>query len=163
MRSATNSSIQSRTSTYSFSFSGTGMKSALTIHFQLPHLLGNLLNLLPNHIIHHISVAIHPQLQWPYIPAGPAEYWGLVVYVIPGDDILQACSHGGTNGENKALFKGPAQHAQHSVTLRAVGEVGNTVCSGVPNTWVGVFWLLATKLWNHIKDFKATMLVFETC
>ena len=113
------------------------MKFALTIHFQLPHFSGNLLNLLPHHIIYHISVAIQPQLQWLYVPAGPAEYWGLVVYVIPGDDILQACSHGGTDGENKALFKGPAQHAQHSVTLRVVGEVGNTVCSGVPNTWVG--------------------------
>lgn len=67
------------------------------------------------------------------------------MYVIPGDDILHARSHGGTDGEDKALFEGPAQQAQHTVPLRAVREVGHTVCSWVPNTWVGVFWLLATK------------------
>lgn len=69
--------------------------------------------------------------------------------VIPGDDILHARSHGGTNGEDKALFKGPAQQAQHTVPLRAVREVGHAVCSRVPNTWVGVFWLLATKDKTH--------------
>lgn len=62
--------------------------------------------------------------------------------VIPGDDILHARSHGGTDGEDKALFKGPAQQAQHAVPLRAVREVGHAVCSGIPNTWVGVFWLV---------------------
>lgn len=61
--------------------------------------------------------------------------------VIPGDDILHARSHGGTDGEDKALFKGPAQQAQHAVPLGAVGEVGHAVRSGIPNTWVGVFWL----------------------
>ena len=65
--------------------------------------------------------------------------------VIPGDDILHARSHGGTDGEDKALFKGPAQQAQHTVPLRAVREVGHAVCSRVPNTRVWVFWLLASK------------------
>lgn len=65
--------------------------------------------------------------------------------VIPGDDILHARSHGGTDGEDKALFEGPAQQAQHAVPLRAVREVGHTVCSWVPNTWVGVLWLFAAK------------------
>ncbi len=64
--------------------------------------------------------------------------------VIPGDDILHARSHGGTDGEDKALFEGPAQQAQHTVPLRAVREVGHTVSSWVPNTWVGMFWLSAT-------------------
>lgn len=75
--------------------------------------------------------------------------------VIPGDDILHARSHGGTNGEDKALFKGPAQQAQHTVPLGAVREVGHAVCSRVPNTWVGVFWLLATKDKTHpFNDYK---------
>lgn len=66
--------------------------------------------------------------------------------VIPGDDILHARSHGGTDGEDKALFKGPAQQAQHTVPFRAVREVGHTVRSGVPNTWVRMFWLLITMM-----------------
>lgn len=65
--------------------------------------------------------------------------------VIPGDDILHARSHGGTDGEDKALFKGPAQQAQHSVPLGAVREVGHAVCSGIPNTGVRVFWLWVAK------------------
>lgn len=66
--------------------------------------------------------------------------------VIPRDDILHARSHGGTDGEDKALLKGPAQQAQHTVPLWAVGEVGHAVSSWVPNTWVRVFWLLAMKV-----------------
>lgn len=63
--------------------------------------------------------------------------------VIPGDDILHARSHGGTNGEDKALFKGPAQQAQHAVPLRTVREVGHAVCSWIPDTRV---WVL--RLWT---------------
>lgn len=65
--------------------------------------------------------------------------------VIPGDDILHARSHGGTDGEDKALFKGLAQQAQHSVPLGAVREVGHAVCPGIPDTGVGVFWLWVAK------------------
>lgn len=65
--------------------------------------------------------------------------------VIPGDDILQARSHGGTDGEDKALLKCPAQQAQHTVPLGAVREVGHAVCSRIPNTRIGVFGLLAKK------------------
>lgn len=63
--------------------------------------------------------------------------------VIPGDDILHARRHGGTDGEDKALLEGPTQKAQHTIPLGAVREVGHTVCSWVPNTRVWVFWLLA--------------------
>lgn len=65
--------------------------------------------------------------------------------VIPGDDILHARGHGGTDGEDKALFEGPAQQAQHTVPLRAVREVGHAVCSWVSNTGVWVLWLWAIK------------------
>lgn len=84
-----------------------------------------------------------------YIPAWPAPYWGLVVNVIPGNDILHACSHGGTDGEDKALFEGPAQQAQHTIPLRAVREVGHAVSSWVANAWIWVFWLLASKEWKE--------------
>lgn len=79
--------------------------------------------------------------------------------VIPGDDILHARSHGGTDGEDKALFEGPTQQAQHAVPLRAVWEVGHTVCSWVSNTGVGVFRLFGNKTsqnrigvrkWNYL-------------
>lgn len=65
--------------------------------------------------------------------------------VIPGDDVLHARSHGGTDGEDKALFKGPAQQAQHAVPLGAVREVGHAVGSRIPNSRVGVFWLVKTR------------------
>lgn len=68
-----------------------------------------------------------------------------MVNVIPGDDILHARSHGGTDGEDKALLEGAAKQTQHAVPLRAVWEVGHTVCSGVPDTWIWVFWLLTIK------------------
>lgn len=93
---------------------------------------------------HTLSVGIHPQLKRPYVPARPAPYWGLVVNVIPGDDILQARGHGGTDGEDKALFKCLAQQAQHAVPLGAVGEVGHAVRSRIADTRIGVFGLRRT-------------------
>lgn len=81
----------------------------------------------------------------PYVPARPAQYWGLVVNVIPSDDILHARCHGGTDSEDKALFKGPAQQTQHTVSFRAVREVGHAVCSWVSNTWIWMLWLQEKK------------------
>lgn len=63
--------------------------------------------------------------------------------VIPGDDILQACGHGGTDGEDKALFKGLAQQAQHTVPFGAVGEVSHAVRSRIANTRIRMF-----RLWT---------------
>lgn len=65
--------------------------------------------------------------------------------VIPGDDILQARGHGGTDGEDKALFKGLAQQAQHAVPLGAVREVGHAVRSRIANARIGVFGLWTSK------------------
>lgn len=75
---------------------------------------------------------------WVAKAARPTKYGCLVVNVIPGDDVLQARSHGGTDSEDKALFEGPTQQAQHTVPLRAIREVGHTVRSWVSNTRVWV-------------------------
>ena len=64
-----------------------------------------------------------------------------MVNIIPGDDVSYACGHGGTDGEDKALFEGPAQQAQHAVPLGAVREVGDAVGPWVPHTWVGMLGL----------------------
>lgn len=58
---------------------------------------------------------------------------------------MQACGHGGTDGKDKALFKGPAQQAQHAVPLRAVREVGHAVRSRIANARIGVFGLRTSK------------------
>ena len=61
--------------------------------------------------------------------------------VIPGDDIMHACGHGGADSEDEALLKGPPQQAQNSVPLWAVGQVGNSVRARIPDSWVWVLLL----------------------
>jgi len=76
-----------------------------------------------------------------HIPAGPSPYRGLMVDVVPGDDVVHARGHGGTDGEYKALFEGPAEQAQHTVPIWAVREVGYSVRPWVSYSWVWMLWL----------------------
>ena len=64
--------------------------------------------------------------------------------VVPGDDVMHARRHGGTDGEDKALFEGPPQQAQDAVPLGAVWEVGHAVRSRVPHPWVRMLRLAGT-------------------
>ena len=59
-----------------------------------------------------------------------------MVDVVPGNDVMHARCHGGTNGEDKALFEGPPQQAQDAVPLGAVWEISHAVRSRVPHPWV---------------------------
>ena len=61
--------------------------------------------------------------------------------VVPGDDVVHASGHGGTDGKYEALFEGPPEQAQHAVAIGAVWEVGYAVCSWVPYSWVWMLWL----------------------
>lgn len=64
---------------------------------------------------------------------------GLVVDVVPSDDIGSPCGHGRANSEGETLVKSLSEQGQHLVALRAVREVGHPCGARVPNSWVGVF------------------------
>ena len=64
---------------------------------------------------------------------------GLVVDVVPSDDIRSHCGHGGANSEGETLVKRLAEQGQHLVALGAVREVGHPSGARIPNSWVWVF------------------------
>lgn len=64
---------------------------------------------------------------------------GLVVDVVPGDDIRSPCGHGRADSEGETLVKCLAEQGQHLVALRAVREVGHPCGTRIPNSWVWVF------------------------
>lgn len=64
---------------------------------------------------------------------------GLVVDVVPGDDIRSPCGHGRADSEGETLVKCLAEQGQHLVALRAVREVGHPCGARIPNSWVWVF------------------------
>lgn len=64
---------------------------------------------------------------------------GLVVNVVPSDDIGPPRGHGGANGEGETLVKRLAEQGQHLVALGAVREVGHPSSARIPNSWVWVF------------------------
>lgn len=54
------------------------------------------------------------------IPSWSTPYRGFVVDVVPCDDIMHACGHGGSYSEYEPLFKSPSEQSQHAVTLGTV-------------------------------------------
>lgn len=64
---------------------------------------------------------------------------GLVVDVVPGDDVGSPCGHGRANSEGETLVKSLPEQGQHLVSLRAVREVGHPCGARVPDSWIGVF------------------------
>lgn len=61
-----------------------------------------------------------------------------MVDVVPGNDVMHSCGHGGPYGEDEALFEGPAEQAQDPVPLWAVWEVSHAVRTRVAYTRVRV-------------------------
>lgn len=55
---------------------------------------------------------------------------------------MHAGGHGGAYGEDEALLKGLLQHAEDTVSLRAVWQVCHPVCAWIPHPRV---WMLLLK------------------
>lgn len=64
---------------------------------------------------------------------------GLVVDVVPSDDVGSPCGHGRANGEGEALVECLSEQGQHLVALGAVREVGHPCGTRIPNSGVRVF------------------------
>lgn len=65
-----------------------------------------------------------------------------MVDIIPGNNVMHASGHRGAYGKDQALLKCPPQHAEDTVSLRAVWQVCHTVCAWVPHPRV---WVLLLK------------------
>lgn len=63
---------------------------------------------------------------------------GLVMNVIPDDDITSPCSGRITNCEHQALLKGLLQHIQHFIPFPVVRQVCSALNTCIVSTWIGV-------------------------
>lgn len=105
---------------------------------------------------------LHPsQVGWVRIPKqlGSPCAAGLVVDVVPSDDIGSPCSHGRADSEGETLVKCLSEQGQHLVALGAVREVGHPCGTRVPNSWVGVFSPLDARREDILDDNGAVLLI----
>ncbi len=63
---------------------------------------------------------------------------GLVVNVVPGDDVVEACGNRSSDGEGESPVEGFRQQLQDFLTLLAGWQEGSTRGATVPHTGVWV-------------------------
>lgn len=69
---------------------------------------------------------------------------GLVVNIIPGDDVVEACGDRSPNGKDESPVKGFPQQPQDFLTLLTGWQEGSAGGAAVPHSWVWVLRLLIT-------------------
>lgn len=73
------------------------------------------------------------------IPLWTTIYVGLMMNVVPGDDVVEACGDGSTNGEDESPVKGLPQQLQDFLPFLAVWQEGRTRRAAVPLPGVWMF------------------------
>ena len=73
------------------------------------------------------------------VPLWTTIHAGLVVNVIPGDDVVEACGDRSSDGEDESSVEGFPQQLQDFLTLLVVWQEGRTRGAAVPHPRVRVF------------------------
>ncbi len=87
--------------------------------------------------IFSISIDYFTSIMW--IPLWATSYAGLVVNVIPGDDVVEARGNRSTDCEDESPVKGFLQQPQDFLTLLASWQEGSSKGAAVPHSRV---WML---------------------
>lgn len=77
-----------------------------------------------------------------YAPLWSTIHPGLVVNIIPGDDIIEARGDGSAHGKDELPVEGFLQQLQDFLTLLTGGQEGDARGAAVPHSWVRVLRLL---------------------
>lgn len=67
-----------------------------------------------------------------------------MVNIIPGNDVVEACSDRSPNGKDESPVKGFPQQPQDFLTLLTGWQEGNAGGAAVPHSWVWVIGLMIT-------------------
>lgn len=79
------------------------------------------------------------------IPLWATSYVGLVVNIVPGDDVVETCGNRSSNGEDQSPVEGFPQQLQDFLTLLTGWKEGSASGSAVPHPRV---WMLGLEIWK---------------
>lgn len=72
------------------------------------------------------------------LPLWATSHVGLVVNIVPGDHVVEACGGGSSNGEDESPLKGFSEQLQDFLPLVTRWQVGSTGGAAVPHPRVRV-------------------------